>query len=77
MNFETLRKANAGLAIATIVLFIITGYGITEYQFVEAISFGLLTKALSFQIHYYLIIPLAIFLTLHIWPCLFGGGNKK
>ena len=49
-----------------IILFIITGFGITNYQIIESLTLGGLSKPLSFQIHSNLIIPLIILLVLHI-----------
>ena len=49
-----------------IILFIITGFGITNYQIIESLTLGGLSKPLSFQIHTNLISPLIILLSLHI-----------
>jgi thiosulfate reductase cytochrome b subunit len=65
-TISVIRKTNAYLALVTVLMYIITGYGITRYQLVEKITFGLLNKALSFQIHSYLISPLIIFLLIHL-----------
>ena len=53
------------LAIAT-VLYLITGFGITEFRTVEALTFGLLTKSLAFKIHNNMWIPFTILLISHI-----------
>lgn len=50
------------LAVAVVV----TGLGITEYQSVERLSFGLLGKALAFQLHLWLWVPFVVVLVLHI-----------
>jgi cytochrome b561 len=44
------RAVHWTFTVATIV-FIVSGYGITEYRTVEAITLGLLSKSLAFQIH--------------------------
>ena len=49
-----------------IILMVLSGYGITEYRAVGAVTFGVLTKPLSFRIHTALIIPLIVLLSLHI-----------
>jgi len=49
-----------------IILFIATGFGITNYQIVESLTLGGLSKPLSFQIHTNLTIPLIILLIAHI-----------
>ena len=55
------------LLLVMVILYIITGFGITEYRTVELLTFGLLTKALSFKIHNNLIIPFVVLLGLHIY----------
>lgn len=67
MKKEAIRKTAAYLSFAVVVLYIVTGYGITQYRVVEKLSFGLLNKAVSFKIHSYLIIPLLVFLGLHLF----------
>ena len=39
------------LLLAVIVLYLLTGFGITQYRVIEHLTFGLLSKALAFQIH--------------------------
>ncbi len=50
-----------------IVLYLITGFGITEFRVVEALTFGLLAKNLAFKIHNNLWLPFIILLGLHIF----------
>jgi hypothetical protein len=50
-----------------VIIYLITGFGITEYRIVEPLTFGLLTKSLAQKIHINLEIPLIILLILHIW----------
>ena len=47
------------------VLFILTGFGITEFRIVETITFGLLTKPIAFKIHNNLWIPFVVLVSLH------------
>ena len=49
-----------------VVVFLLTGFGITEFRVVEALTFGLLTKPLAFKIHDNLWIPFLVLLVLHI-----------
>jgi cytochrome b subunit of formate dehydrogenase len=49
------------------IVYLITGFGITEYRIVETLTFGLLTKSLAQQIHINLEIPFIALLVLHIW----------
>jgi thiosulfate reductase cytochrome b subunit len=54
------------LLIIVIILFIFTGFGITNYQIIESLTGITLSKLTSFQIHSNLIIPLIILLVIHI-----------
>jgi len=53
--------------LALVVLYFVTGLGITEYRTVEGLTFGLLTKTLSFKVHNNLWIPFLILLALHVY----------
>lgn len=55
------------LLLIVIILLVITGYGVTDYHIIEAITFGTLSKALSYQVHTNLIVPLIILLALHFY----------
>lgn len=39
------------LLLAVTALFLVSGFGITQFRIVETLTFGLLTKALAFKIH--------------------------
>jgi hypothetical protein len=47
--------------------YIVSGLGIFYFRIMGAITFGLLTKALSAKIHDYLLIPFLIVLLTHIF----------
>lgn len=51
---------------ALVILYILTGFGITQFRIVEQLTMGLLTKSVAFKIHLDLIIPFIILLVLHI-----------
>lgn len=53
--------------LALVVLYFVTGFGITEFRTVETLTFGLLTKTLSFKLHNNLWIPFLLLLILHIY----------
>jgi cytochrome b subunit of formate dehydrogenase len=61
------KRAVHWLLVAVLVLYIITGFGITAYRTVEFVTLGLLTKPLAFKIHDDLIIPFIILIGLHIY----------
>lgn len=50
-----------------IILYFVTGLGITEYNTVEFLTLGLLSKNISFTIHDMLLVPFVILLFLHIF----------
>jgi len=52
--------------LALALLLVLTGLGITEFRTVEALTFGLLGKSLSFQLHSLLWIPFLLVLILHV-----------
>ena len=54
------------LLLIFILIYIISGLGILYFKIIEPLTFGLLTKALSYKIHLYLLIPFLILLILHI-----------
>jgi thiosulfate reductase cytochrome b subunit len=53
--------------LAVLLLYILTGFGITSYRAVESMTFGMLTKPLAFKIHDNLIIPFVVLIGLHIY----------
>ncbi len=61
------RQVVHWLLLAVLALYVITGLGITEFRIVEQVTFGLLSKPLSFMIHDNLLIPFIILLALHIY----------
>ena len=61
------RQTVLWLLIAVIAVYLITGFGMTEYRIVEPLTFGLLTKLLAFKIHTILWMPFLILLILHIY----------
>jgi cytochrome b subunit of formate dehydrogenase len=60
------QKTIRWLLLVAIILYVITGVGITEFRTVKTITFGLLTKNLAFRIHEALWIPFAVLLATHV-----------
>jgi thiosulfate reductase cytochrome b subunit len=60
------RKVAPWLLLALLALYIVTGLGITDYRIIEKITFGALSKNLSFKIHDNLLYPFLAVLVLHI-----------
>jgi len=67
MEIHKIQRATHILVTLLIILYLLTGFGITNYQIVEPLTLGLLTKALSQQIHMVLALPFIMVLALHIY----------
>ena len=78
-NRQLIKKIIHWLLTAVVIIYLITGFGITEYRIVEPLTFGLLTKNLAQRIHINLEIPFIILVILHIWllPLLKYFKSKK
>jgi phosphotransferase system glucose/maltose/N-acetylglucosamine-specific IIC component len=63
---QTLKTLTHILLTIVIIMFIITGFGISQYQIIESLTGDILSKLTSYQIHSNLIIPLVVLLTVHI-----------
>jgi hypothetical protein len=72
-----LRRVIGWLLLSLALLLVITGLGITEFRTVEAVTFGLLPKALSFQLHSLLWIPFLAILACHMLLSCRGGRIGK
>ena len=66
-NKRLIKRIIHWLLLIVIILYLITGFGITEFRIVEALTLGLLTKSLAFKIHNNLWIPFIILLGLHVF----------
>jgi len=65
-KWEPVKKVIPWLLLAVMVLYVVTGLGITQFRTIETLTFGLLSKNLSFRIHDNLLIPFLILLIVHI-----------
>jgi len=63
---ESIKRVIRWSLITAIALYVVSGFGITEFRVVETLTFGLLTKPLAFKLHDYIFIPFAILLAMHI-----------
>ncbi|HJX68728.1 MAG TPA: hypothetical protein VJ406_00680 [Dehalococcoidia bacterium] len=64
---RVVRRTIHWLLTVVVIIYLLTGFGITEYRIVEPLTFGLLTKNLAHRIHMNLEIPFIILLVVHIW----------
>jgi thiosulfate reductase cytochrome b subunit len=80
MNQKTqkrIRKTIHWLLAIGLVVYIVTGFGITEYQIVEPLTLGLLGKAESQQIHNAIEIPFVLLLVVHLYMSLIKRRHAK
>lgn len=67
MDREKLRKAvNYAFTLVTLLL-LLSGLGITEYRIIEKVTFGILDKATSFQVHNGLWPVFTVLLVAHLY----------
>jgi len=64
---QLVRRTIYWLLTVVVIIYLLTGFGITQYRIVEPLTFGLLTKNLAHRIHMNLEIPFIILVVLHIW----------
>jgi thiosulfate reductase cytochrome b subunit len=76
-NLLLLKSLIHWLLLIVTILYLLTGLGITQYQTVEAITFGLLNKNLSFNIHENLLAPFVTLLVLHIVVSIVSRRTKQ
>jgi cytochrome b subunit of formate dehydrogenase len=65
-KWELIKKVVPWLLLVVMVLYVITGLGITQFRTVENLTLGLLNKNLSFRIHNDLLVPFLVLLIIHI-----------
>lgn len=66
-NRQLVKRTIHWLLTVVVIIYLLTGFGITEYRILEPLTFGLLTKSLAHRIHINLEIPFIILLVVHIW----------
>ena len=76
-NQRLIRKITHWLLLVVILLYLVSGFGITEFRVVETLTLGLLTKSLAFKMHDVLWIPLLILLVPHMFMPSFSKLLRK
>ena len=77
VNQRLIRKITHWLLLVVILLYLVSGFGITEFRVVETLTLGLLTKSLAFKMHDVLWLPLLILLVLHMFMPSFSRILRK
>ena len=66
MNERDVKRAASYGLLVIVLLYVISGFGITRFRDVEQLTLGALTKPLAFAIHEALIIPFVILIAIHL-----------
>ena len=69
-NLDLFKRIIHWLLAVLVIIYLVTGFGITEFRTVETLTLGLLTKSLAFKIHNNLLIPFIVLLGLHVFLAL-------
>jgi len=56
----------AWAALVLLLVTLLSGYGITRFRVVTPLTLGVLNKVVSHRLHQYTIVPLLVFLLLHV-----------
>ena len=60
------RAAIRYLLLILTIIYLISGLGITQWQIIEPLTLGLLTRNLASRIHDFLLVPFVVLLLVHI-----------
>jgi uncharacterized membrane protein len=74
MDLRLIKKAIAWSLLAVTLVFLLTGFGITNSNIVTPLTLGFMGKATSFKIHEVIWVPFVVLLVTHV---LFNYGLKK
>ena len=77
IKLRVLRSIIHWLLLVVTVLYFLSGYGITQFRIITAITFGVINKTAAFKIHDYLWIPFVILLIVHIVFALWRPGARN
>lgn len=63
---KIIKKTIHWVLVAYILFYILTGFGITDFQTVEPLTLGLMGKAAAMQLHNNMEIPFAVLIGIHV-----------
>ena len=66
MSYRRITKLVHWMLLVAALLTLLSGLGITEYQTVGAVTFGLLNKASAFKLHLWVWMPFLVLLVAHM-----------
>jgi uncharacterized membrane protein len=65
-KIQNIGRLCGWIALGLLLFTILTGYGITEFRIVKALTFGLLGKASAQRLHPYTEVPMIVLLVIHV-----------
>jgi len=66
MELRLIRFAVAWCLLAVTLFYMLTGFGIVDWNIVSLVTLGILGKAISFQLHSIMWAPFSILLVTHV-----------
>jgi thiosulfate reductase cytochrome b subunit len=66
MDYRKMAKLVHWTLLVAALFTLVSGLGITEYQTVGSLTFGLLNKASAFKLHLWVWIPFLVLLVVHV-----------
>jgi thiosulfate reductase cytochrome b subunit len=63
---EPIRAAIRYVLLILTAIYLISGLGITQWQIIERLTLGLLTRNLASRIHDFLLVPFVVLLLVHV-----------
>ena len=66
LKIRAIGRVCGWLALALVLLTLLTGYGIAEFRIVTPLTFNLLNKAAAQRLHAYTELPMLLLLSAHI-----------
>jgi len=67
MRQNRVKKVLDWVLFGMTLVYLLTGLGITQFRIIEELTFGLLSRNLSFRLHEALLAPFLILLSLHVF----------
>jgi len=74
---KIIKKSLHWILVAYIAVYVVTGFGITDFQTVEPLTLGLMGKATAMQLHNNMEIPFLIIIGVHVYVSLILKDKKE
>jgi hypothetical protein len=67
MREKLVKKGLSWALFGMTLVYLFTGLGITQFRIIEDLTFGLVSKNLSFRLHDALLVPFVVLLSVHVF----------